>query len=517
MSEQAKFSAAQWAFDLLTADSQRTLLLQDQKKISAAALHEDVSRIRASLTQAGLGQDRIVAVACERSASSLAVILACLCENISPFLIDPRQDHDVLAKLLDAVRVHGLFCGESMKSEMFRARLPYLKWVGESESVMHASRATAPEESLEGSFLLHSSGTCGLPRALHHSGSAISWQAGALAKNLRLKPGSELWFTGSIAQPSVFSMGLCAVLSAGGTLVLDDPETKLSIAPRLSEGQRLLLLSQFTDSQTWNAEKLLALKGKVSATMTTDFSLSESFAVTVTQATDAPVWNGWSLAEVAGFLTVNPIPGVWPSESVGRPLAGAEVRGLENESTASDGLSRLFYRHAPVPQKVISLTFQGKSEHANLGNPTDDWGRVDANDFIFVDGCEKSVFYRAGFPIEARQVEAQLVSLDGIKESLVFGLPNDDVETEVATVIVPSNGKTDFASSISELSKTTPRYMLPQRLSIAESLQRTPTGKYVRHGLPTSGKPVVLQSDSKIVPPARPDESDHEMGNEDQE
>ena len=112
MSEQAKFSAAQWAFDLLTADSQRTLLLQDQKKISAAALHEDVSRIRASLNQAGLGQDRIVAVACERSASSLAVILACLCENISPFLIDPRQDHDVLAKLIDAVRVHGLFCGE---------------------------------------------------------------------------------------------------------------------------------------------------------------------------------------------------------------------------------------------------------------------------------------------------------------------------------------------------------------------------------------------------------------------
>ena len=124
MSEQPNFSAARWAHELLTNDPQRILVSAGGKQVSAAELHEEVCRYRASLNQAGLAPDHIVAVACERWLSSIAVVLACLCENVAPFLIDARQDHDVLAKLLDAVRIHGPYCGTSIKQETFRARPP---------------------------------------------------------------------------------------------------------------------------------------------------------------------------------------------------------------------------------------------------------------------------------------------------------------------------------------------------------------------------------------------------------
>jgi acyl-CoA synthetase (AMP-forming)/AMP-acid ligase II len=488
MSEALKFSAARWAFDLLTETQSRTVLVCDKKKITAAALHEEVSRYRASLNQASLGQDHIVAIACDRSAASVAAILACFCEGISPFLIDPRQDHDVLAKLMDAVRIHGLYCGESIKSEMFRARLPYLKWIGDSALTLQTSRASAPEGKTDGSFMLHSSGTCGLPRALQHSCSAIEWHINSLVKSLRIKSGAELWFTGNLAQSSVFSLGFCAVLSAGGVLVLDDPASELNQSARLSGEQRFLLLSQFSDSFTWTAEKLLAIKNKVTATLTTDFSLSENFAVTISQATDAPAWNGWSLAEAAGFLTVNLVPGVWPTNSVGRPLAGAQVHCIDSGNEVFASLGKLYYRHAPAPQKVISLTFQIKTESSRHGAPSEDWGRVDHSDFIFIEGCDKSVFYRAGFPIEAPAIEDRIASLAGVKENIVYAIPNEDVESDVAIAIVPANGKTEFTGSIDELSKSMPRYLLPQRISIVDSLARTPSGKYHRHGLPVTSK-----------------------------
>lgn len=478
------FSAASWAYRLLTDKPDRTLLICNGKKINASTLNSEVSQFRATLNQSGIGQDHIVAIACERSVASIAAILACFCENAIPFLLDTRQDHDILAKLLDVVRPHGIYCGTSLDPAGFQARLPYLKWVGESASSTQAKRTSAPDLVGEGNYCLHSSGTCGLPRAFLHNGSAISWQSQALVKALRLKPGVEVWHTGSLASSAAFSFGFCAALSAGGSLVLDEPITQLTMAARRSDKQRVLVMTQFSDQHEWNAEKLLSLKGKLSGVMVTDHTLSEAYALTISQATDAQVWTGLCLAEASGFLTINPVPGVWPAESVGRPLEGAEIQivGLEGKPTRAWEVGKLSYLSAPSPQKVASLTFQGKGDALGKNVQTGDWACMDEQDYLYVIGCEKSAFYRAGFLVNAREVEKQLNELPEVSESLVVAIPNDEVENEVAASIVPKNGSIEFTQSVQNLSSTLPKFMLPRRTKIVESILRTPSGKPIRFG-----------------------------------
>lgn len=481
---QPRFSSASWAYHLLTDKPDRTLLIVQGKKVSASALAEEVSLFRGALNQSGIGADNIVAISCERSVSSVAAILACFCEGAFPFFVDPRQEHELLSKLLDAVRIHGLYCGTTLDATGFKARLPYLKWVGEGDAQTQSKRTAAPESNAEGGFMLHTSGACGLPRAIQHSGPAIAWHTSALNNALRLKPALELWYTGTLASPSVFALGFCATLSTGGILVLDDPQVQLATVGRNTENQRILLMSQVSDRSEWNAELLLTIKSKVTLVMCTDGPLSESYAATVTHATDAPVWNGLSLTEAAGFISINPVPGVWPAESAGRPIAGAEICiiGSEGKSVGHDYIGKLYYKNAPSPVKIISLTFQSKSEPASSWVATGDWAKLDENDYLFVTGCDKSSFYRAGFLVNAVSVEQTIRSIPTVFDAVVFAAPHDEVENEVAAVVLPKNGAVDFAQAIQSLSPSVPKYQLPERVSIIEVIPRTPSGKVKRFG-----------------------------------
>lgn len=474
------FSAAAWVYQVLTEDSDRTVLIADGKQVTAAALADEVWKLRAALSQANIGVDHIVAVSCERSVASLATVLACFCEGAVPLLADPRQDHDVLTKLFDALRIHGLFCGSSLDSSAFTARLPYLKWTGDSSL---SKKHILPEVNGEGAFILHSSGTCGLPRAIHHAGGAINWQAKALISNLRMKTGIELWFTGTFASPAVFAVGICATLAAGGTLTLDDPEIALASAQRRAEVQRVLLMSQSADHELWNAERLLGLKGKVSSVFMTDRSPHEHYATTVRNATDASLWCGLSFAECAGFLTVNLVPGVWPMESVGRPIGGAEIKitGTDSVQLGPGKIGKLSYIGAPVPTKVTALTFQPRDGTTQLSS-TGDWAILDENDYLYILGCEKAAFYKAGFLVKAIPVELGLSSLPDVSDAVVFPVSNDEVENEVAVAIVPKNEIGDYSASIATLSESHPRFTLPERVVIVSSISRTPSGKIKRFG-----------------------------------
>lgn len=476
------FMAARWVDDLLSPRSDRPLLVYQGKKVSASAMAEEVSAVRANLASSGVMADGIVAVACERTPGCVAVILACLAEGVAPFLVDPRQDFDLLCKLMDALRVQGVFGGSALDSSAVRSRLPYLKWSGETGPANTVRRPAATDATTEGGFLLHSAGTCALPRVYHHSGAAIGWQAQSLIQALRLKSGAELWFTGNLAQSPAFALGLCAVLSAGGMLVLDDPAEFLPKVTRKLDSQRILLLCQASDRQAWNAEKLLGVKAKISAVMITDFDLSEEYAQMLANATDAAVWCGYSATEAAGFLTVNSVPGVWPAESVGRPIGGAEllVHDLEDQRASADRLGRILYNGAPSPVRVVSLTFQAKGEPVRTVQATGDWGRIDANDFIYLAGCDRSVFSRGGFLVEAKAVEDGLRGLDGIAEAFVYGVPADEVEHEVNAAILPRAGSIDLNQVAAHLTDKLPRFMHPERAATVPALPYTPTGKLKR-------------------------------------
>lgn len=478
---------SEWAHSLLTLSPERTLFVSGGERVSSTAFHEQVSLFRGGITRAGIMPDQIVAVACERNLRSVAAVFACFCDGALPFLFDPRQDPETCAKLFDSLRISGLVLGENQESGFFASRLPYLKWSGEIHGVTPKTGVTA--QHVAGGFLLHTAGTCGLPRAFQHSAAAVNWQADALIANLRLKPGLETWFTGSLASPANFSFALCATLKAGGTVVLDEPENALHEEPKLNGNQRILVMAQARDEESWNADRLLKLKGRLSSILVTDFPLTESYCTTLISATDGVVWSGFSTAECAGFLALNTVPGVWPVESVGRPLAGSEIVifGNDGEQLGNNQPGRLAYKFAPRPEKVTSLTFQGK-EQSSPFTFTGDWALVDDNDFLYILGNEKALFFKAGFIVKALEIEDAIRNASGLSDAVVFAVHDDETESEIAAVVSFTGETTRLAEAISILESRIPRYKVPERLAQIESFSRTPSGKKKRFGFATPPK-----------------------------
>jgi acyl-coenzyme A synthetase/AMP-(fatty) acid ligase len=482
------FSARKWAQELVSKDPERCLLISRRKRITAKVLREDVEKWRASLSASGIESGHIVAISAERTDQVVSLYLACLSDGVIPFLIDPRQDSELLTKLLDAVRVHGLFCGESLDRTGFQARLPYLKWIGDKEVVSSVSKTLGekPNESADSpTFIVHSAGTCGLPRALCHTADAITWQSSAMAAALRLKPGIHLWFTGTLASSAVLSTGMFATLSIGGTLVLDDPAQHLSASSR-EAGQAILLLAETQDTKTWNAEKWLSVKGNLSGVLTTDCALTNEYATLIVKATDAALWTGFYSAETAGFVTLNTVPGVWPVESAGRPIGGAELVILDagNQRLSTDIVGRFAVKDCPLPIKTTSLTF--KTGNRNEGQEfylTGDWAKLDTQDFLFCEGCERSVFDKAGFQVRSLPIEGELCAACGVKDAVVFGAPADEIENEVAAVILPKNGVLDLNEVHTSLELQLPRFMIPTKISVTNEIRWTPSGKKIRFGL----------------------------------
>ncbi|MCB9357225.1 MAG: acyl--CoA ligase [Calditrichaeota bacterium] len=480
------FDASKWAADQIASVRNRTVLVADGREISGDELAKSCEVWRSSLLAARIEPGAVVAIAAERSPDAVALFLSCLQCGALPFFVDPRQDQNDLYKLLDAVRIQGIWCGTTLDREGIAARLPYLRWKGECEGQGGTLDSTTPSVEQASAFVLHSAGTCSLPRALFHSGAAIAWQAKALISQLRLRASLEVWFTGTLASPAVLSLGVFTVLSCGGTLVLDEPDSHLASAST-SPGQRILILAEAKDEQSWNAENLLKIKGRVNAVLHTDARLSEEFHERLSRATDASVWTGSYAAETAGFYALNTLPGVWPFESAGRPIGGASFRifGTDGRPVLCNEIGRLAVSGTPQPQKTVSLSF--KSTVAKSAEDSwwwvGDWARMDAHDFLHLEGCEGAVFEKGGFTVVSSEIEDALIRIEGIADAVAFAQPDEDLDCEVSACIVPSDGMIDAQQIPLKLLGALVRFKIPRTLSIEPNgLLRTPSGKLVRHG-----------------------------------
>ncbi len=492
--KEQRFSASRWADDLTALVPDRCMFLFQGKKFSAKDVSEYSKVWRASLSAAQIEPGQVIAIAGERSIEAVTLFLSCLQSGVLPFFVDPRLEFESLVKLLDAVRIHGLYCGNTLDSSLFAARLPYLRWMGEQDarSWTETQGFTGTTTEQSPAFVNHSAGTCALPRALFHGADAIAWQSSALASQLRIRQGTEVWYTGTLASAAVLSLGMFAALSANATFVLDDPSVDLAKSDSDAKN-RLLLLAEARDQNYWTAERLLQLKGKVSSVLVTDSSLTEEFALLVTRATDGQVWSGYYTAESAGFVALNTLPGVWPFESVGRPIGGAvfTIVGENGERLPSGSIGRLGVSNAPRPIKSVSLSFKSSSSRdESEWLPVEDWAVLDDQDFLRIVGCDRAVFLKGGFQVRAEDLEVSLKQLDGVSDAVVYAKPHEEIGSEVAASLILSDSHVDPSNIPRLLDAKLPRFMVPSALSIVTELASTPSGKRIRYGLATAGKSV---------------------------
>ena len=221
-----------------------------------------------------------------------------------------------------------------------------------------------------------------------------------------------------------------------------------------------------------------------------------------------PVWEGYGLSESASVVTSTLRTTKPHHGSVGRPLAGIELRIVgpdgrdantgQGPVTADDAEPDLhdpldFVAEVPDAGEVGRIVIRGATLFSGYwpdggGGPgADGWfvtGDIgfldDAGELHLVDRAAEVVKV-SGFTVYPREVEEVLATHPYVAEVAVIGMPGADGQEQVVAVIVPRHGKHPTPDDLAEfVTDHLPAFKRPAVYHLVEALPRTEVGRLDR-------------------------------------
>jgi len=221
-----------------------------------------------------------------------------------------------------------------------------------------------------------------------------------------------------------------------------------------------------------------------------------------------PVWEGYGLSESASVVTSTLSTSKPQHGSVGRPLAGIELRVVGpdgHDVNPSDGPERAddaepvlhdpldFVADVPDAGEVGRIVIRGATLFSGYwpdggGGPgadgwfvTGDIGYLDdAGELHLVDRAAEVVKV-AGFTVYPREVEEVLATHPYVAEVAVIGMPGTDGQEQVVAVLVPRHGTHPTTGDLNEfVSGLLPAFKRPAVYHLVEALPRTEVGRLDR-------------------------------------
>jgi len=158
--------------------------------------------------------------------------------------------------------------------------------------------------------------------------------------------------------------------------------------------------------------------------------------------------------------------------SVGKPPNGVQIRVSQGTGEIQISGSNVMLGYLGYPRGA-SFTDDGWF-------PTGDTGYIDKDGFLYVTGRLKDQINIDGLKVSPLEVERVLNSHPGVKESIVFGIPDSLTFESVAAAIVIQEGE-DGPLVLSELKRwCKPHlelYKIPKKIRAWSSIPKTDSGK----------------------------------------
>ena len=167
---------------------------------------------------------------------------------------------------------------------------------------------------------------------------------------------------------------------------------------------------------------------------------------------------------------------------MGRPLSGVDLRVVDRAG------------HVLPPGETGAVEFKGPNIFGGYWRMPDrrsadfsadgyfrsgDLGFLDTEGYLTLVGREKDLIISGGLNVYPKEVETLLDRVEGVHESAVIGIPDEDLGERVTAVVVPARpgGGLDPPAIIAGLKTVLAGYKVPKALHIVEQLPRNTMGK----------------------------------------
>ncbi|MFF2722140.1 amino acid adenylation domain-containing protein, partial [Streptomyces sp. NPDC058011] len=477
------------------ATPQAPALIDSEGTASYAELDAHANRIAHWLIGRGIGPERVVGVAVDRSRTQLAVILGILKAGAVYLPIDPEHPVERIAHLIaDARPALVLATGPlDVTTPLFTVDDPALTaaWDSRPATAPQNRDRTAPLSPHNTAYVIYTSGSTGTPKGVNvtHAGLAgltATAERFGLAQGSRILQSTSSSFDVSVMELLTgFTVGAALVQTGSAHLVGDElaaalathRATHLFVAPSV-----LAALPAGTESA------LPGLRSLVVAGEACPPDLAERWSA------GRLMTNAYGPTEATVYATTSR-PLTEAAAPIGVPVVGARVHVLDDLlSPVPSGIPGELYVTGPglargyvgrpglTAERFVACPFGVAGGRMYRTGDVVRWNRDGQLEYL---GRTDDQVKVRGFRVEPGEVEEVLRRLPAVAQALVAPFVHGG-ETRLAGYVVPAAGAEVTPASLrAELAAVLPEYLVPSAVVVLDALPLTPNGKVDRAALPT--------------------------------
>ncbi|HHJ1637731.1 TPA: amino acid adenylation domain-containing protein [Pseudomonas aeruginosa] len=478
-----------------------------EERLDYAELNRRANRLAHALIERGVGADRLVGVAMERSIEMVVALMAILKAGGAYVPVDPEYPEERQAYMLEDSGVELLLSQSHLK-------LPLAQGVqridlDQADAWLENHAENNPGIELNGenlAYVIYTSGSTGKPKgvAISHAAlaqfSRIASGYSALTPEDRILQFATLSFDGFVEQlyPAL-TRGACVVLRGGdlwdtGELYRQIVEQGVTLADLPTAYWNLFLLDALAEprrsygalrqihiggeAMPLEGPKLWRQAGMGRVRLLNTYGPTEATVVSSVfdcSAENARVGNASPIGQALPgrtLLVLDEHLGLLPVGAVGE-LYIASRAGLARAYHDRPGLTAERFLPDPFGEPGSRLYRTGDLARRRGDGVIEYMGRADHQVKI------------RGFRIELGEVEARLLDLEGIREAAALAL-----DGQLVAYLVAEGGEDETRQPAlrerirTALRASLPDYMVPSHLLFLERMPLSPNGKLDRRALP---------------------------------
>ncbi|WP_085690367.1 MULTISPECIES: non-ribosomal peptide synthetase [unclassified Pseudomonas] len=495
-----------------------TALIIGDDVLTYAQLDSRANQLAHKLIETGVGPDRLVGIAVERSAEMIVGLLAILKAGGAYVPLDPAYPEDRLAYMIEDSGLQLLLTQSPLLAQLPIPASVQTLLLDQPQDWLAAYPQTAPDVAVDGEHLaytIYTSGSTGKPKGVMVRHAALSNFVTSMVEQPGIAAADRMLSLTTFSF-DIFGLEIYGPLLAGACVVLtgkdvhQDPQAVLELIER-----HVVSTLQATPS-TWR----MLLDHEHAATLTGRTflcggeALSQELARRMLALTPQ-VWNLygptettiWSAQHALSVDNSRPFLGT-PIDNTALYILGSDLElnplGAPGELLiGGDGLARgYFQRPSLTAERFVPDPFSKNGERLYR---TGDLTRYRAEGVIeYIGRIDHQVKIR-GFRIELGEIEARLLALDSVRETVVVA-QDGPTGPQLVGYVVPASGEvpdiegeaTLRSALKASLKAELPEYMVPAHLLFLAQLPLTPNGKVDRKALPA---PDASQLQSTYVAP----------------
>ena len=387
--------------------------------------------------------------------------------------------HDLTVRI-EAAKPSLIVADERNLSELSAAKPP-CPVLSVPDDALLTSGEPAPAVDLEPEdpcLITFTSGTTGEPTGVVHGQRYLPGQGLQAEHWLDARPGEVVWCTAATGWSKSARNAFIAPWLRGAAALLHDQ--------RFDPAQRLELLARERVSVLCMAPteyRVIAKRAtlrrfpELRSLVAAGEALNPEVIRAWREATGLEIRDGYGQTET-GQLTGNPPGEPVRSGSMGRPLAGVDLRVEDGELVLND----------PRTDPTFFVGYlDGRPAPAERPWHTGDRVRLDEDGYLYFEGRTDDVIISAGYRIGPFEVESALVSHAAVAEAAVVAAPDEERGSVVRAVVVLRDGFApgpDLASELQDhVKEQTAPYKYPRIVEFADELPKTASGKIQRASL----------------------------------